>query len=139
MYHVIINPASRSGKGKRVWQELEAVLKEHHAQYTPHFTTRAGDAKRFVAQLTGADGDDEQRVGVARPDVRVVHDGLVGVQREIERPEQQADMGHVPVAVGEGARQHVQERNEDDGADEDHQHVVRHVEDPLAQRSADAV
>ena len=83
MYHVIINPASRSGKGKRVWQELEAVLKEHHAQYTPHFTTRAGDAKRFVAQLTGADGDEPVSLLVMGGD-GTLNEALQGI-RNLER------------------------------------------------------
>ncbi len=59
MYHVIINPASRSGKGNRVWQELEAVLKAQKTSYIPHFTTQAGDAKQFVEELTGSLAEDE--------------------------------------------------------------------------------
>lgn len=56
-YHVIINPASRSGGGNSVWQTLEAVLKEQQASYTAHFTEKQGDAAAFAEELTKSAAD----------------------------------------------------------------------------------
>ena len=58
MYHVIINPASRSGKSKNIWNELETVLRDHHVEYTVHFTKKEGDAKQITAILTQTQGED---------------------------------------------------------------------------------
>ena len=52
MYHVIINPASRSGKGLRIWKEqIEPALREKHVSYCPHFSEKAGDTVSITADL----------------------------------------------------------------------------------------
>lgn len=52
MYHVIINPASRSGRGLRIWKEqIEAQLQKENVSYCPHFSERAGDTISIVAEL----------------------------------------------------------------------------------------
>lgn len=56
MIHVIINPAAKSGRGMRLWEQLEEVLREQKAGYQVHFTRQAGDAGRYATELTaGAD------------------------------------------------------------------------------------
>ncbi len=52
MYHFIINPAASSGKGKKVWQQVEQILKQEHTEYTAHFLQSGQDAERLAAQLT---------------------------------------------------------------------------------------
>ena len=94
MYHVIINPASRSGKGNRVWQELETVLKEEQAQYTAHFTTQAGDAKRFVEQLTGTDTDEITDILVMGGD-GTLNESLQGI-RNLEK----THLYYLPIGSG---------------------------------------
>lgn len=83
MYHVIMNPASRSGKGKRVWQGLEAVFKAQSAEYTPHFTTQAGDARRFVEELTATEGSEPVSLLVIGGD-GTLNEALQGI-RNLER------------------------------------------------------
>ena len=52
MYHVIVNPASRSGKGLRIWQEqVEPVLKKENLSYTVHFSKQAGGVAEAVADI----------------------------------------------------------------------------------------
>ena len=52
MYHIIINPASRSGKGIRLWKEkVEPALNSEHVEYTPYFSKRAGDVARISKQI----------------------------------------------------------------------------------------
>lgn len=52
MYHVIINPASRSGRGQKIWKEqIEPALKEENVAYCPHFSEKAGDTVSIAADL----------------------------------------------------------------------------------------
>lgn len=52
MYHVIVNPASRSGRGQRIWKEqIEPALRKENVDYCPHFSERAGDTVSIVADL----------------------------------------------------------------------------------------
>lgn len=53
MYHIIVNPASRSGKGIRLWEDVIApALTEQHIKYTAHFSKKAGDVARLAAEIT---------------------------------------------------------------------------------------
>lgn len=56
MYHVIINPAAKSGRGKQLWVQLESVFKEQGAAYQAHFTKQEKDAGRFAEELTKCGG-----------------------------------------------------------------------------------
>lgn len=52
MYHVIINPASRSGRGQRIWKEqIEPALQREQVAYSAHFSEKPGDTVRIVADL----------------------------------------------------------------------------------------
>lgn len=57
MYHVIINPAAKSGGGKQLWGQLESVFKEQGVPYQVHFTKHEKDAGRFAARLTENGGN----------------------------------------------------------------------------------
>ncbi len=53
MYHVIINPASRSGKGKHLWLKLiEPYLMEHKIEYISYFSHTPGDVTKIAATIT---------------------------------------------------------------------------------------
>ena len=52
MYHVIINPASKSGKGKKIWEQLIPILESKKVAYTPYFTSGVGDACTYTEKLT---------------------------------------------------------------------------------------
>ena len=52
MYHVIVNPASRSGRGQKIWKEqIEPALQRENVAYCPHFSEKAGDTVSIVADL----------------------------------------------------------------------------------------
>lgn len=52
MYHIIVNPASRSGKARKIWQRVERVLKDGKIPFETHFTCAAGDATAYASALT---------------------------------------------------------------------------------------
>lgn len=60
MYHFIINPASSSGKGLRIWNRVEAVLKEEKIVYETHILQNAGEVTQLVAGLTQTELSQEE-------------------------------------------------------------------------------
>lgn len=58
MYHIIINPASRSGKGMKIWKEqVEPALRRDGADYRPYFSEKAGDVARIAEDILSHAGD----------------------------------------------------------------------------------
>lgn len=52
MYHIIINPASRSGKGLKIWKEqVEPALRRGSALYRPYFSEKAGDVAKIAGEI----------------------------------------------------------------------------------------
>ncbi len=52
MYHVIINPMSRSGKGLKLWKkEVEPALHAEGVSYRSYFSRKEGDVARVVADI----------------------------------------------------------------------------------------
>lgn len=52
MYHIIVNPASRSGKGQKIWKEqIEPALLRGNVSYRPYFSRKAGDVARIAGEI----------------------------------------------------------------------------------------
>lgn len=55
MYHIIINPASRSGRGLKIWKEqIEPALHAKKISYRSYFSDRPGDIQKITAQILSA-------------------------------------------------------------------------------------
>lgn len=54
MYHFIVNPNARSGLGHKVWQSLEAVLKNQNVEYQVYFTKYQHHATKITKALTSS-------------------------------------------------------------------------------------
>jgi len=53
MYHILINPVSRSGKGMRIWKfQVEPALRRENISYRSYFSKKAGDAARIAEEIT---------------------------------------------------------------------------------------
>ena len=53
----IVNPASKTGRGIEIWQEVENVLKASGIEYEVFFTKRMGHGTELARQLTEAPGE----------------------------------------------------------------------------------
>lgn len=42
MYHIIVNPASKSGRGAKIWSMLEPVLHQKKVAYKVSFPGKQG-------------------------------------------------------------------------------------------------
>jgi len=52
MYHIIINPMSRSGKGLKIWKkEVEPLLHVEKVRYRSYFSREAGDVARIMSEI----------------------------------------------------------------------------------------
>lgn len=53
MYHIIINPASRSGAGKKLWKSIvEPYLMEQKIEYISYFSKHPGDVAALASRIT---------------------------------------------------------------------------------------
>ncbi len=52
MYYIIINPASKSGRGLHIWQKLEPLLLEKKIPYQAMISKGKGDIAKLTRQIT---------------------------------------------------------------------------------------
>lgn len=57
MYSFIVNPHSKSGAGKLIWNQLCPELKKQRTAYEVFFTEHPGHAEKLVRQITGDGGE----------------------------------------------------------------------------------
>ncbi len=63
MYHIIINPMSRSGKGLKIWkQEVEPLLHTEGISYRSYFSREAGDVARIASDILSSATDHPIRI-----------------------------------------------------------------------------
>ncbi len=75
MYHIIINPASRSGRGAKIWSEqIEPALHESNVEYQSYFSGKAGEVKHLAEQITAEHADE--------PDLKLIVLGGDGTVNE---------------------------------------------------------
>ena len=58
MYHFIINPVSRSGRGQKLWNELKPYLKKKKVPYKAHISDAPGKIVDIVSELTSSFSED---------------------------------------------------------------------------------
>lgn len=56
MHYFIVNPSSRSGKGLKIWQQVEAELEHISAEYRVFFTSGRSHATKLVKEITDMPG-----------------------------------------------------------------------------------
>jgi YegS/Rv2252/BmrU family lipid kinase len=55
MYYIIVNPASKSGKGAKIWSQLEPVLRREKVEYRVLLSAEAGSVIRMVRDLCASE------------------------------------------------------------------------------------
>lgn len=80
MYYIIINPASRSGRGRIIWREtVKPALVERRIPYKAYFSKKAGDVERLAREITSqADDGRELRLIILGGD-GTVNEALQGI------------------------------------------------------------
>jgi len=80
MYHIIINPASRSGTGKKLWKTIvEPYLMEQKIEYISYFSDHPGDVATLAARITKDATKDAPRKLVILGGDGTVNEALQGI------------------------------------------------------------
>lgn len=59
MYHILINPASRSGRGLKLWKEIvEPALQEEGVAYRSYLSGKARDIEKLAGEITADASED---------------------------------------------------------------------------------
>lgn len=51
MYHIIVNPASRSGRSLQIWKKIESILIQKKIQYEVFYSQKAGHVSQLVRDI----------------------------------------------------------------------------------------
>ncbi|MDE5907779.1 MAG: YegS/Rv2252/BmrU family lipid kinase [Lachnospiraceae bacterium] len=54
MYYIIVNPASKSGRGAKIWAEIQPILEQQKIAYKVFFSREAGHVIRLTADLSAS-------------------------------------------------------------------------------------
>lgn len=80
MYHIIINPLSRSGRGLKIWkQEVEPALLEEGISYLSYFSQKEGDVARIVSDILSSTQERPIRIILLGGD-GTVNEALQGME-----------------------------------------------------------
>ena len=79
MYYFIVNPNSRSGAGRRVWEKIHAELVRRHVPYKCFLTRYVGHAVKLAAQISSLGTAREPVYLTALGGDGTVHEVLTGI------------------------------------------------------------
>ena len=88
----IVNPASKTGRGIEIWQEVENVLKSSDIAYEVFFTKRIGHGTELARKLTESEGEHMLVVLGGDGTVNEVVNGIVRIKDTI--------LGYIPTGSG---------------------------------------
>lgn len=81
MYHFIVNPVSRSGKGLKLWQQqIEPELKTQNIEYSVEFSKERGDVTNIVAKISSAAKNEINCIIVILGGDGTVNDAVQGIK-----------------------------------------------------------
>lgn len=58
MYHIVINPASKSGRGLSIWKTIEPVLQKKSISYSVYYSEYPGHIMELMKELTSTDSPE---------------------------------------------------------------------------------
>lgn len=93
MYHFIVNPNSRSGKGAGIWKQIQAVLDQKNISYKSYFTAYRGHAVSLVSQITREADSPVNLIAVGGDGT--IQEVLTGIQ-DLSR----VHFGYIPTGSG---------------------------------------
>lgn len=94
MYHIIVNPVSKSGRGRAIWTDLEQIFQEKGIPYKILYSKGVGHVAKIVERLTAPD-----KTGKERPPIKLIILGGDGTINEALQGIQDFDkilLGYIP-------------------------------------------
>lgn len=91
MYHIIINPASRSGRGRKIWHEtIQPALDKQDISYNAYFSEKPGDVSKLAANIVQSSLSKPCRLIILGGD-GTVNEALQGIP-----PHSDVIIGYIP-------------------------------------------
>lgn len=95
VYHFILNPVSRSGKGRKLWDTvIEPYLQASGVCYEAHFSSRAGDITRLTEEICSGASEALHRIVILGGD-GTIDEALQGIP-DLSR----VALGYIPIGSG---------------------------------------
>lgn len=95
VYHFILNPVSRSGKGRQLWDTvIEPYLQAAQVRYKAHFSREAGDITRLTQEIASVDCTEPHRIVILGGD-GTMDEALQGIP-DLSR----VALGYIPIGSG---------------------------------------
>lgn len=94
MYYVVVNPASKSGRGRRIWTKLEQVFIARDIPYQVIFSKGPGHVSHIITKLTSSDN-----IKKSKKSIRLIILGGDGTMNEALQGIQDFDhieLGYIP-------------------------------------------
>ncbi|MDE7258850.1 MAG: acylglycerol kinase family protein, partial [Lachnospiraceae bacterium] len=92
MYHIIINPTSKSGKGLAIWKTLEPVLLEKNVSYRTYISTHTGHVSELTSEITSSSSDAEYPLNL----ILLGGDGTVNEALQGIKDFSKVNIGYIP-------------------------------------------
>ncbi|MDE7131686.1 MAG: diacylglycerol kinase family lipid kinase [Lachnospiraceae bacterium] len=92
MYHIIINPTSKSGKGLAIWKTLEPVLLEKKVSYRTYISTHTGHVSELTSEITSTASDAESPLNL----ILLGGDGTVNEALQGIKDFSKVNIGYIP-------------------------------------------
>ncbi|MDE6738394.1 MAG: diacylglycerol kinase family lipid kinase [Lachnospiraceae bacterium] len=92
MYHIIINPTSKSGKGLAIWKTLEPVLLEKEVSYRTYISTHTGHVSELTSEITSTASDAEYPLNL----ILLGGDGTVNEALQGIKDFSKVNIGYIP-------------------------------------------
>lgn len=92
MYYIIMNPSSSSGRGMRIWKQLEPVFQERKIPYRLMLSTHNGHIAELAAEVTSSD----EPINL----IILGGDGTVNEALQGVRDFSKANIGFIPTGSG---------------------------------------
>lgn len=94
-YHFILNPVSRSGKGRKLWDTvIEPYLQAANVSYEAHFSREAGDITRLTREIVSGNSWEPHRIVILGGD-GTMDEALQGIDDL-----SQVALGYIPIGSG---------------------------------------
>lgn len=93
-YYFIVNVASRTGKGRKIWNRLEAELKRQKTDYRAYLTKYQGHAGELAEKITGKHREEVISLVVVGGD-GTANEAINGI-RDFEK----VRFGYIPIGSG---------------------------------------
>ncbi len=80
MYHFIVNPNSRSGNGRKIWNRIRTILDKKSIAYRSYMTKYAGHAIRLAEEITKDASCEKPVTIIVMGGDGTIHEVLTGIR-----------------------------------------------------------